>query len=312
MSLATRCTDCGTVFRVVEDQLKVSEGWVRCGRCSAVFNAMDALVDLDSSAAGALPAEPAAQAYIESDPPAAAPPRWLDPVPEFAPTLAPTPAPTLAPPPSPEPIVADASASMLAEDRAPAAIVAFGAGSEPAIQIDADEASAAPSFLQAAERAEYWRRPRVRVALAAAAAALALLAAAQAAVIWRDLLAAKLPALKPALAALCQPIGCRLSALRRIDRISVDASGLTRVEGAPMHRLQLVLRNHADIALAAPALELTLSDGQGKLVARRVLQPAELGVTTPAIAPGKELTLQAVLATGQQRISGYTVELFYP
>ena len=37
--LATRCSACGTVFRVVPDQLRVSEGWVRCGRCAEVFNA---------------------------------------------------------------------------------------------------------------------------------------------------------------------------------------------------------------------------------------------------------------------------------
>ena len=43
MSLVTRCPACGTVFRVVQDQLKVSEGWVRCGRCSEVFNAVDGL-----------------------------------------------------------------------------------------------------------------------------------------------------------------------------------------------------------------------------------------------------------------------------
>ena len=47
MSLATRCTSCGTVFRVVQDQLKVSEGWVRCGRCDEVFNALEGLFDLD-------------------------------------------------------------------------------------------------------------------------------------------------------------------------------------------------------------------------------------------------------------------------
>jgi len=46
MSLATRCTSCGTAFRVVQDQLKVSEGWVRCGRCDAVFNALEGLFDL--------------------------------------------------------------------------------------------------------------------------------------------------------------------------------------------------------------------------------------------------------------------------
>lgn len=47
MSLATRCTACGTAFRVVQDQLNVSEGWVRCGRCSEVFNALSGLFDLE-------------------------------------------------------------------------------------------------------------------------------------------------------------------------------------------------------------------------------------------------------------------------
>ncbi len=47
MSLATRCTSCKTVFRIVQDQLKVSEGWVRCGRCGTVFNALQALFDLE-------------------------------------------------------------------------------------------------------------------------------------------------------------------------------------------------------------------------------------------------------------------------
>ena len=44
MSLATRCPACGTIFRVVQDQLKVSEGWVRCGQCHEVFHGIEALV----------------------------------------------------------------------------------------------------------------------------------------------------------------------------------------------------------------------------------------------------------------------------
>ncbi len=46
MSLATRCIKCGTAFRVVQDQLLVSEGWVRCGRCREVFNAIENMFDL--------------------------------------------------------------------------------------------------------------------------------------------------------------------------------------------------------------------------------------------------------------------------
>ncbi len=39
MSLNTRCPACETVFKVVPDQLRVSSGWVRCGRCAEVFDA---------------------------------------------------------------------------------------------------------------------------------------------------------------------------------------------------------------------------------------------------------------------------------
>ncbi|MGY0197058.1 zinc-ribbon and DUF3426 domain-containing protein [Leptothrix sp. BB-4] len=46
MTLATSCPSCGTVFKVIEDQLKVSEGWVRCGHCHSVFNALEGLFDL--------------------------------------------------------------------------------------------------------------------------------------------------------------------------------------------------------------------------------------------------------------------------
>lgn len=39
MTFAARCPDCGTIFRIVPDQLKISEGLVRCGRCQHVFSA---------------------------------------------------------------------------------------------------------------------------------------------------------------------------------------------------------------------------------------------------------------------------------
>ncbi len=64
MSLATRCTACGTIFRVVQDQLRVSEGWVRCGRCAEVFDARQQLFDVEREAPPPWPAnqarEPAA------------------------------------------------------------------------------------------------------------------------------------------------------------------------------------------------------------------------------------------------------------
>ena len=49
MSLITRCPACGTMFRVVPDQLKISQGWVRCGQCTDVF---DATAHMQAEAAG--------------------------------------------------------------------------------------------------------------------------------------------------------------------------------------------------------------------------------------------------------------------
>lgn len=39
MSQITRCPSCATTFKVVADQLRISEGWVRCGQCKEVFDA---------------------------------------------------------------------------------------------------------------------------------------------------------------------------------------------------------------------------------------------------------------------------------
>ncbi|MGI9330013.1 MAG: DUF3426 domain-containing protein [Gammaproteobacteria bacterium] len=41
----TRCPECGTVFRVTANQLRVAQGDVRCGNCAHVFNAMQYLTD---------------------------------------------------------------------------------------------------------------------------------------------------------------------------------------------------------------------------------------------------------------------------
>jgi predicted Zn finger-like uncharacterized protein len=68
MSLVTRCTSCGTLFKVVADQLKISEGWVRCGQCATVFDAQANLVEAPQIAA---PAPPPVPAFTPAPSPAA-------------------------------------------------------------------------------------------------------------------------------------------------------------------------------------------------------------------------------------------------
>lgn len=43
MSMTTRCPACATAFRVVDSQLQVRAGRVRCGRCGTLFDALAAL-----------------------------------------------------------------------------------------------------------------------------------------------------------------------------------------------------------------------------------------------------------------------------
>lgn len=48
MSQITRCPACETQFKVASDQLRASEGWVRCGQCDEIFDAVAHLVPLDA------------------------------------------------------------------------------------------------------------------------------------------------------------------------------------------------------------------------------------------------------------------------
>jgi predicted Zn finger-like uncharacterized protein len=50
MALATKCPQCGALFRVVADQLKLRGGLVRCGQCRAVFDAIGSLTYIDDAA----------------------------------------------------------------------------------------------------------------------------------------------------------------------------------------------------------------------------------------------------------------------
>ena len=52
MSLITRCPACETMFKVVPDQLRVSDGWVRCGQCDEIFDASASMVHETPGVAG--------------------------------------------------------------------------------------------------------------------------------------------------------------------------------------------------------------------------------------------------------------------
>jgi predicted Zn finger-like uncharacterized protein len=309
MSLAARCPACGTVFRVVQDQLRVSEGWVRCGRCAEVFNAIENLVDLEAD----LPAPARPRAPVAEDRPRVPAER----APSGPPPAAPAPA-------EPPPAVA---AARVRHDETPAEAELAAEYADvdstllpeplpehsPEAAVDVERPAAPPPpppFVRRAERAARWRRPGIRAALAALAGVAALLLLAQIGLTSRDSVAARWPALQPALEALCG--GCRIEPPRAIESLAVESSGLVRVEGTAMYRLSVVLANRSPRLLAVPALDLTLTDTQGGVIARRVLTAAELGVTAGSVPGRAELPIQATLQVAERTVSGYTIEIFYP
>lgn len=50
MSLATRCPNCNTLFKVTSGQLQLHEGKVRCGQCQIVFSGIEHLTSADTEA----------------------------------------------------------------------------------------------------------------------------------------------------------------------------------------------------------------------------------------------------------------------
>jgi len=287
-ALATRCPTCSTVFRVVPDQLRVSEGWVRCGRCTEVFNATESLVDLDTGAprnwADELPrgdAPPATDVDLSAIGSGAA---------AEAPPQEPLPQPPEAPTPEPVPHAAPAASPLEA----------------PPLP---------PTFVRRAERAERWRQPRVRAALAATALLAVLGLAGQVVYEYRDLAAARFPEARPLLEQACAVLGCRIEAARAIGALAVESSGVVRVEKSGLYQLSVALRNRAGIDVALPALDLALTDTQGRLIARKVLLAADLGAASATLGAGREMALQATLQATEpdtEPVAGYTIDLFYP
>ena len=143
------------------------------------------------------------------------------------------------------------------------------------------------------------------------------LAALGAQFVWheRDALAAAQPAVRPALEAMCGALGCRVHAFRQIESVLIENSGFAKVR-AETYRLSVTLRNSAEVPIAVPALELTLTDALDQPLIRRVLKPDELVKNQATIAAGGEVNVVLPLGVadrgGRPHFTGYRVLAFYP
>ena len=330
MSLITRCPSCQTSFRVVPDQLRMSEGWARCGQCSEIFDATSSLQD------DALPQIGGGDAVVDVNIDEGVEAKQSAVVESTTESISNT-----------ESLPQPASAKLnVATDEAMALKAALqeivsarqslndvsesdnlsgttNAGqsvnastSTSLVQQQANEAEA-PSFLRELPDSPQrfaWHKTWVRVSLALVCLVLSALLLVQGAVHERDRLATLFPQAKPALEAACGYLNCTVSTLRQIDAVLVESSTFSKIRN-DTYRLSLAIKNTAPYELAMPAVELTLTDAQDQAMLRRVISGAEVNLANRLAANSEwtgaiDLSLRSV--NGTERIAGYRVLVFYP
>lgn len=333
--MQTSCPECGTNFRVSQDQLGLRRGLVRCGHCNAVFNAYDTLLpELES-----VPPQAILEDVVGVPEPGDAQPH------------------SPSPPSSPRDDVAmpsdagaDESTSIWAEvqaeldlpsdlpdvpprdalaayretaavpfdddqqtrDRTPDASPASGPASSPD-STDAILLSELPN-----RQADRHGLPKWKTALYAF---LILILSAtllgQLAFFFRGELAVAIPETRPLLTALCRPLDCVVPMPRQLTRQAIVSSSLEHdAEQKSRVRLTFLLANRTNQTQAWPHIILTLSDVRESPVAQKAISPEDYlprGVSARAgFPPQSEQEVRIELDIGNLAAAGYLLNVAYP
>ena len=322
MSLITRCPACGTKFKVVTDQLKVSEGWVRCGQCAEVFvgtlhmqashtrtqdlsledSITEPLADFSDVTEGAkIASDLSGQESNACDVNLSEwQQHWTAPSNESLDidlnengkavpvasmqTVDPS---SIVDSPETQAVVIDINI----DSKYPAEV----------IKLNEQEESDDVSFVRQARRRNFWRKPFVRVALSALCVALAVLMLLQVVVQQKDRLAAQEPGLRPSLQTLCKLLQCEIKPLQYIEAVVVDSSSFKKIN-ADTYALSFSFKNTKEFSVAMPSLEVTLIDAQELPVVRRVFEPHQFGASNVFLNSGSIssslITLQVLNTDG--------------
>jgi predicted Zn finger-like uncharacterized protein len=285
MSLLTQCPACSTIYRVVDDQLRISEGWVKCGQCGDIFNASMHLGETQSVATPQ--AQPEAPVSTGSEPTIQES--------ENAPA-------------SDKPVIAEASSLPIETELK----------SDPTPQLSQDDAPqdepSVPSFLAQDTARQPFHNPLGRGLLVVATVMLSVILAGQWLYIERNYLASQHPEIRDALTLFCNLTSCTLEPLQRIESLSVDSVAFSALD-KDSYRLSFVVKNSSSLALATPSVELSLTDAQDHAKYRRVFNIKEMGFGKE-IAAGSErqasLALRVNSDTTETTLRGYRLLIFYP
>jgi predicted Zn finger-like uncharacterized protein len=304
MSLKTRCPACDTVFKIVPDQLKVSKGWVRCGRCAEVF---------DAAAHAAAPDE--ANPWPKTSPPETA----------VQSTIAASSVTSKTNAASPTTAIDFAKDTALTPKNI--AVKAINTPAKGNLLPPKDKTETDLSFVKVAKNKAFWQQKHVTTSLRAACLGLAGLLFFQVVFNQRNHLAAANPALATSFDSVCQALGCKMTPFKNIDAFKIDSSSFQKAPAvagnavgdaaqAHAYALKLTLKNSSDIPVAMPAVELTLTEAGDKPVLRRVLLAKDLGFNGATLAANGDWTGEVTVAVNANPatapVSGYRVLLFYP
>lgn len=321
--MKTRCPGCQTTFRVSPEQLKARAGKVRCGQCQTVFNALDSLLD-EASAVTPTPAPTQSQLdpVLESTSPAAVDVKTNQPHPATE---------------QPENIPDDGSNGEMEEPQAAAEddlSAELPADAEPLSEIDIQALGKASGLILPRETTEIpgynkWAEggmtsnislppeKSARWPFVIAALLLFLLLAGQLVFHFRSEIAITTPSLRPFLEVLCQSLGADLPLPRHAELVSIETSDLqTDPNRGKLLVLNATLRNRANYEQAFPFLELSLTDTQDTVIARRVFPPAEYLppkiATDHAFAINSDVAIRLWIETTDIAAAGYRLYVFYP
>lgn len=340
MKLFTTCPQCRRSFRITPQQLDARQGQVRCGRCQQVFDARKYLQDAEappsSSEAPSLsrdteaptgepeiieeiaitalpgdediaPAEPSAAVQTGLAEAEEAGPAW-DQVESAGVAIeeeSPPPAP--APPPEPEQTLAVEQAAAFEQTVVLTEVLIPEPDAPIAVQPDVPAEEAVPAAA----------KPRRRWPWIVGNSLLLLLLAAQMLYFYRTEIAVRYPAAKPLLEQACLVLQCRVGLPREIDKLGIEGSDLQADPVRPaLLTLGATLRNRSPYPQTYPLLELSLTDKDDHVIAKRILAPADyLPPKRPLEAgmPGNgELAITLHFELSDLNAVGYRLYLFYP
>ncbi|HWJ94914.1 MAG TPA: DUF3426 domain-containing protein, partial [Telluria sp.] len=171
-----------------------------------------------------------------------------------------------------------------------------------------------PEFVKRGRQREQWGK-RSTILLAIGSVLLLLALVVQGAYTFRNVLAARYPALRPALVTMCSALGCRVELPAQIDSLVIETGELQTL-GPDTYQLTTLLRNQATLVQAWPHIELALTDANDKPLLRRVFKPSEYlphGVSAAAgFAARTEQPVRLYFQLDQLKPSGYHIAVFYP